>query len=236
MLGKNPPPVLDFLLNLLESRDKPGALITALLENGVVATAISNPAVMSLDQAIRLARAAMRLDRRLDIKILRHLTGRPHDAPSQEMMRALKVIEAISDCRCLVIPLMKFVKLPQRHLRSKAVKLLARASRNGGWADSILNDSDPRVRSNLIEGVVEQLGQKAIPLLRKAATDSHHRVAITSLLALARFGDEPSRHILETMAVESSDWHQRAAAWALRQLAADATAVNPSSEVPHPSV
>jgi HEAT repeats len=232
------PPFLDYALEVFEAGDpaRPGPLASALVQSELVIGAISDPAQLSLDQAIRLARAAGRFDHAIDYKILSSTTSSAHnwpdDVPRHELMRMLKVIEAISDCQRLVLPLMKLAKTPQRHLRSKAVKLMARASRNAGWADSILNDPDPRVRSNLIEGVTEQFGEKARPILRKAARDPHHRVSITALLALTRIGDQESREILEKMAIESDDPHRRAAEWALRTLA---QSVTPSSEAPRPT-
>jgi len=235
-VGPNPPSFLEFVMAAFESAEssaKPGPLAPVLLESGVVEAAISNPSLLPLEDALRLARAATRLDSRLDYKILATLTGShrtwPDDVPVLEIMRVLEVVDGISDCRRLAMPLMKFVSLPYRRVRSKAVKLLARASSNAVWADSILHDIDPRVRSNLVEGIARQLGKKADVLLRKAAQDPHHRVAVTSLLALSRLGDVPSREALEKMAIEGSELQRNAAAWALGQLAA-----TPSKSTPHP--
>ena len=235
-VGADPPSFLEFVMAALESGAppaKPGPVASVLLESGVVAAAISNPSLLPLEDALRLARAAMQLDSGLDYKILATLTSShrvwPKDVPTLEIMRVLEVVDGISDCRRLAMPLMKFVSLPDRRVRSKAVKLLARASSNAVWADSILHDTDPRVRSNLVEGIAQHLGKKAAVLLRKAAEDPHHRVAVTSLLALSRLGDLTSREALEKMAVEGSELHRNAAAWALRQLAA-----TPSTSTPHP--
>jgi len=234
-IGSDPPPVFDFLLGAVEGSPKPGPLALTLLDSGALVRAISDPSLLSLPQAIQLARAAARLDEALDHKILSDITSPahnwPHDLHRQQTMRVLQVIDAISDCRRLVIPLMKFLKLPHRHLRSKAVKLLARACHNATWADSVLNDADPRVRSNLVEGLAAGLGNNAIPLLKKAANDPHHRVAVTALLALARLGEADSRALLEKLAAQDHPERKRAAAWALERLAQDA--VSPSSEVPH---
>jgi len=223
-MGANPPAFLDFACEVLDAAaaGKSGAVASALLENGIIAAAVSNPGVLALSEAIRLARAALRVDDRFDCKILSRLTDSsrhwPNGVPRAEIMRVLKVVDEISDCSRLLIPLMKFLKLPSRHLRSKAVKLLARASRNSTWADSVLGDADPRVRSNLIEGLAGNLGRNAEALLRKATQDRHHRVTVTALLALCRLGDEPSREMLELLKAEGSEAHRRAADWALRQL------------------
>jgi hypothetical protein len=237
----NPPPFRDFVMNAIEAdgdAGKPGQLSRLLLETGIVVTAISNPALLTLEDALRLATAAARIDSGLDHKILAHLTRAsrrwPKEVPKPEIMRALTVIDAISDCERLVFPLMKFAKIEQPHLRSKAVKLLARGNRNPNWADAILADPNPRVRSNLIEEIAAQIGRKAEPLLRKGVKDPHHRVATTSLLALCRLGDEGSCEALKTLATEGNDMQRRAAAWALRHLEKPAEPI-PSIEAPHPT-
>jgi|SRR5579883_70168 hypothetical protein len=228
-----------------EGVSRPGPVAAALLQNGLVVSAISNPGVLSLNQAIELAQAASRLETGLDYKILSNTTNSsrnwPYDIPRREMMRVLQVIDATSDCQRLIILLMKFVRLGQPHLRSKAVKLLARASRNPVWADSILSDPDPRVRSNLIERLAEHLGTTAMSMLRSAAQDPHHRVAATALLQLARSGDSPSHERLQAMSADGDDLQKRAAAWALAKLAQSAQAatdgpeINPAIAARHPS-
>ncbi|MBZ5605771.1 MAG: HEAT repeat domain-containing protein [Acidobacteriia bacterium] len=202
---------------------KMGALSVALLESDAVLRALSEPSLSSLEEAAALARAAVRLDERIDARLLTSLTAAsvdwPRDVPMARAGRALEMIDLISDCRRLVMPLIKFTKIPDPKIRSKAVKLIARASQNGGWVESVLSDPDPRVRSNLIEGLVRQMGRGAEQLLRRAARDAHHRVSTTSLLALAQFGDEPAREELQKLAADPREMHRRAAEWALGKLA-----------------
>jgi HEAT repeat protein len=173
-------------------------------------------------------KAADRVERTLDMKILQ-LAGASDDP--RRVMRALELVDAISDCRRLVIPLLKFAKAPDANTRSKAIKLMARASQNGAWLESILNDRDPRVRSNLIEGLFAQLGSECTPLLKRAVRDPHHRVSTTALLCLARLGDASSREQLEQLTGDERDLHARAAMWALKQL----ESATPSSTTPHPN-
>jgi hypothetical protein len=113
---------------------------------------------------------------------------------------------------------MKFLTLPPHQLRSKAVKLIARARRNPGWAESILADSDPRVRSNLIDGLAQQRGAQIDILLRKGAADPHHRVSIAALLQLCQRGDEPSCEKIRRLAREGDPPNRRAAEWALSKI------------------
>lgn len=224
LLGEGPG-LFDFTIAPLEEdavEGKPSQLSSLLLASGLVLKAIMDPTALSSEEAARMARAAAQFDDRLDDKILTSLTGGvrawPDDVPEAEMVRAMELIDAISDCRRLVIPLVKFMNLRQPHLRSKAVKLIARASRNPDWAELILSDGDPRVRANLIDGMASQTGPHVDDLLRRAARDPHHRVAVSALLALAMRGDESSRDEIQELASSGSPMHRRAAEWALGRL------------------
>ncbi len=219
-----PPPFVPFLLEVLEPdavSGRPSPTSAALMDSGLLIHALSEPAILELGDAIRVAKAAVKLDYRLDDKLLSRLTGSsrwPAGVPNAECARVLEVIDAISDCQRLVLPLMKFLKLPPHQLRSKAVKLVARARRNPGWAEAILADPDPRVRSNLIDGLAQQRGDQIDILLRKGAADRHHRVALAALLQLCQRGDQPSCEKIRRLAREGDAPHRRAAEWALTQI------------------
>jgi hypothetical protein len=218
------PPFFAFVVEAIEKDAAIGRAGRSepLMDAGLVARAVSDPEILSLPDAVRLARAAAKLDDRLDDKLLTRLTGPPRDwpggVPETEIAQVLEVVDEISGCRRLVMPLMKFLKLPQKQLRSKAVKLIARASQNPDWAEMLLKDADPRVRANLIDGIALQNGPQIDILLRKAATDSHHRVAVTALLGLCQRGDQSSCERIQKLALEGDDAHRLAAEWALRQL------------------
>ncbi len=219
------PPFFPFVVEAVEkdaAAGRPGPVSAPLMESGLVAGAVSGPQILALPDAVRLARAAAKLDDRLDDKLMTRLTGPPRawpaGVPETEIAHVLEVIDEISDCRRLVMPLMKFLKLPQKQLRSKAAKLIARASRNADWAETVLKDADPRVRANLIDGIALQDGPQIEVLLREAATDPHHRVAVTALLGLCQRGDQSSCEQIRRLALEGDDAHRAAAVWALRQL------------------
>ena len=239
--GAEKPSFVDFALDALEHADTDGlqkSIACVLLDRGILIRAICDPSLLSTEDALRLARAAVRTDPEIDYKLLEWVGDRVRDwynaMPKEETMRVLGVVDAISDCRRLMVALMKFVGVPDAHVRSKAVKLLARARSNPGWADLVLSDPDPRVRANLIDGTAYMLGRGAEPLLRRGAADEHHRVATAALLALARRGDELSRQRLEQMAAESSDPRRAAASWAMRQLELPETE-SPAPEAPQDS-
>src|SRR5579885_3396667 len=177
-----------FAIDLFEKQSD-SALIGALADTGIIVRLMCDPDLSSWTEARRLAEACVRRDPAFDAKILNGAASDRERMPNR-VARALELIDAISDCRRLVIPLLKFAKLGDEKVRSKTNKLMARASQNGAWIESILADKDPRVRSNVIEGLFTQMGGGAERLLRRAAKDPHHRVSTTALLCLAKLGDE----------------------------------------------
>ena len=220
-----PPEFCHFIVETLESdaeTGRRGTLSDLLLRNSLAAHAVSSPEICPLPEALRVARAAVQLDTRFDCQVLDDLTrpsrAWPEEVPEGEIAQVLAVVDAISDCSRLVLPLMKFSKLPHPHLRSKAVKLMARGTRNPGWINLILADADPRVRANLVEGVAAQIPERSAQLLRRAAHDPYHRVALTALLALCRNGDQASYEEIKRLADDRNPKLRKAAAWALRQL------------------
>jgi len=226
-------PFLEFALNALQNSGpgKRDPLAAVLLESGVLVRVVSDPELTSIEEAMALTKAAALVDDRIDAKLVTSLTSQTNDLPKPRAVRTLELVDAISDCKRLVAPLMRFAKIPDAKIRSKAVKLMARASQNNGWVESILSDPDARVRGNLVEGLFRQLGKRAEPLLRRATQDPHNRVAVTALLALAQLGDQPSRDELERLKMEGDDYFRPAAAWAIAQLE-----ISPSNTTPHPSV
>jgi hypothetical protein len=244
-----PPPFFEFVIAPLEADAETGvigALSALLLKTNLVAHAVSSPDLCPLSQAIRLARAASRLDPQLDQAVLEYLCRAPRkgpeDVPEVEILHTLQVIDAISECDRLVAPLLNFLKLSQRRVRS--IKLRAIANRRPEWAEEIFADSNPRVRANLIDGIAMQTLDYVVPLLHKAAKDKHHRVATTALLGLSRRGDRASYDLLLQFAAVGTPEFQRAAKWALGQIKADkggflssaADTPIPSTSAPHPSV
>ena len=219
-----PRPLSAILLKICSTELWPDGTNSAWLDSTLIIRAVTTPALCPLPEALRLARAASRFDNRLDSKILRHLTtparNWPESAPDSDILHVLEVIDAVSDCERLMLFLMRFVKAPNPHLQSKAVKLIARACRNPGWATVILSDPDARTRANLMEGLGAQDGPQIETLLRQGAADPVARVALNALLALSRKGDTESYQTICRLARDHRPDFKRSADWALKQLPA----------------
>lgn len=208
-------------------------------EEPSISRAVADPTILKIADALQVARAAVKRDAHLDSKLVHRMNDLANGAPSRmvesEIARILAILDEISDCRRLAIQLLKFLKLPNPYQRAKVVKLIARASQNPGWAEKILADPDPRVRSNLIEGILLRNGTQIETLLRKAAEDPHHRVSTTALWRLCEAGDEPSCEHLRRLAVEGDDAHRRAAQWALGKLEQSKPAIPTEPTSPEPT-
>ena len=217
-----PPPFVDYVVGVLRADAKAGAtrrLSSVLLEANVLVHAVSTPNFLPLSDAIRISRAALRVEPEFHEAILEYLIRPPRkgpeNTPEDEIVHAFRVIDAISERDQLVTP-MKFLKASQKHVR--AVRLMARANRSAEWAEQVLASPNPRIRANLVEGLAEQTGDHVVPLLRAAANDKHHRVATTARLALCSKGDLASYVVLRQLAKSGGEEFRKSAAWALAQL------------------
>jgi len=239
---QDPPAFTDFVVGLY-SHEESGGANPRWPGSSLVVRAVTTPILCPLPEALQLARAALRLDSQLDTKIVRHLgtpaRNWPESASDDDILHVLEVIDAISDCQRLILFLMKWVKAPNPRVKSKAVKLIARACRNPSWAKVILSDPDHRTRANLIEGLGLQTGAQIKAVLIEGTADSDPRVALNALLALSRNGGVRSYQTICKLAHDRRPEFRRAAEWALRQMDAgvtmeqEDTGANPSTSVPH---
>ncbi len=207
-----------------ESNSGPGTdyLISLLLENDVVVSALANPETFPLDSALSLARNLYRMDEHLDARLLRKVLNEDPGATKEvdgiALERVLEIIDEISDCCRLVPYLMKLLRMSNTRIRSKAGLLLARAHRNSEWLREQLLDPDPRVRANTVEGMLSTSpGEKELDVIAPLTKDVHHRVASTALLVLFKNGNSQAGDALEAMASHPSDVFRTAAAWAMGQ-------------------
>lgn len=196
-------------------------LVTLMLENDLLLAALINPDAFPVEAATALTRSLQRMDSQLDAKLLREALKGEHEeegARPEVIERALELVDAISTTTRLVPMLMKLMRHPSERIRSKAGLLVVRAHRNPDWFSTQLESKDPRVRSNLIEGLLEtEPSDREIKALWPAAQDPHHRVATTALLVLFKKGHEDAADMLEQLVTHPDDLFRAAAAWAMGQ-------------------
>ncbi len=203
----------------------PAGFPDLLLRGGLLARAISVPALMPLETAVPLMKQALALDPSFDLQVLKHLTDPwrpwPDAIDSGEMERVLDLIRLTVGPRPQnSVTLQRFLKVPNAQVRARAVKMLA--NRNPVWVCESYKDPDPRVRSNLLEALLEGQPQEVIlewrPFLEEAVQDTHHRPQVTALYYLALSGDERAQKRLEQMLRDFRPPFRAAAEWAAKKL------------------
>lgn len=174
---------------------------------------------LPLDAAISLARnlatAEPVLDARLLRKLLGNAGGEARAIRTSAALRALRLVEAISNCSRLTSYLIQLMRHPSPEVQSKVALLLGRANLNLTRVKNFLNSEDGRMRANVIESLWGYESPAVTDLLRERASDSSARASMNALLALCRQGDREAFDRI-AHAAQAYDAVQRSrAAWAM---------------------
>jgi hypothetical protein len=160
-------------------------LRSLLVESELVVGSLADPALYSKETATGLAKLWMEVEPLLDLKLLKLLFR--DDAAVEcpvdvlQARRVLDILSALAVGPHIVPLLLKLQRSEDASLRSKAILLFARASRNTRWAARRMADQDSRVRASVVEGLWDV---DARDVLWAAAADAHHRVAANALVGL----------------------------------------------------
>jgi HEAT repeats len=175
---------------------------------------------LNLEEAVSLARMALQLDPTLDAVLAKKLAdATAQGAPIRNAGRLMDILGRISSGSRITSSLMRLWRSSDPQMRSKAVLLIGRGSRNIQWAQSRLAETDPRLRANAVEALWGADTAEAKEFLRAAAGDGHNRVAGNALLALYRMGDTWVVPELFKMAAADSPLFRSTAAWAMGETA-----------------
>jgi hypothetical protein len=193
-------------------------LVTLFVAYDLLLQALCDPAV-NKEQAITLARSATRVDSLTDVSMAKSLAegsgGEEERISGRDAARLMEVLAEISDGTRILPSLMRLLRHPNPHVRSKAVKMIGRGSRSVRWVRNRLTESDPRVRANAIEALWGLDTDEARELLATAARDGNNRVTGNALLALYRVGDNASIPELMKLAEHESALFRATAAWVM---------------------
>jgi hypothetical protein len=172
--------------------------------------------VLSLAEAATLARTALQLDPMMDVALAKKLADATAlGEPLPNAGRLMDILGEISAGNRITSSLMRLWRSSDPQMRSKAVLLIGRSSRNVQWAQSRLAETDPRIRANAVEALWGLDTAEAKAVLRAAAADSNNRVAGNALFALYEMGDTSSISDLLKMAGSDSPQFRSSAAWAM---------------------
>ncbi|SPE42357.1 conserved hypothetical protein [Candidatus Sulfopaludibacter sp. SbA3] len=193
-------------------------LVTLFVAYGLLLRALCD-ASLTKDQALALARSAVRVDSLADVSLAKALaeSSGTGEGPVSERDagRLMEILGEISDGTRILPSLMRMLRHPNPYLRSKAVKMIGRGSRSVRWVQNRLNEADPRIRANAIEALWGLDSEDARALLLTATRDGNNRVAGNALVALYRLGDHSVIPDVVKMADHESALFRSTAAWVM---------------------
>lgn len=214
-------------------------LVSLLVSNGMLMRALCNPD-LSRDEALALGRAARRVDPMIEVVLARSLVESPGASSltpggvqGTDPVKIMDVLCELADSGRIMPYLMRMMRHPNPHLRTKAIKMIGRGSLSAKWVMGKLSDSDPMVRANAIESMWGMDTPEARALLSFAANDGNPRVLANSLLGQYYLGEASALTDLIKLASNESAAFRASAAWvmgetgdprfseALRQLISD---------------
>jgi hypothetical protein len=187
--------------------------LAALLVARGLMIQVLNDTRLTTAQAIAAARLGLLVDPALDVTLARDLAAMPRTPGHVSAERLMSIIAAISDGTRILPSLVTLRHHPNSRIRSKVVLLMGRATHNCKWVETILAESDARVRANAVEALWGVDSEPARLVLKVAAEDTHHRVRGNALLGLYRLGDPSVLREILRMATHPSPAFRSAAAW-----------------------
>jgi hypothetical protein len=152
-------------------------LVALFVSSGLLLRALCDSA-LSREDALSLGRSAKRVDPLVDVALARSLADGAMGSgavPIADPSRLMDILCEIADAGRIMPSLMRMMRHPNSHLRSKAVKLIGRGSLSARWVMGRLSESDPRIRANAVESLWGVDTPEARALLNFAANDGDNR-------------------------------------------------------------
>ena len=190
-------------------------IIRVLSRGKSLAPLIADPKQFDLRQACRVTKIALEEDSDFDKKLVDLVKSGTASTPEQ-IVRILTVLESVCAAPRLLAHILHLKHLEGR-VRSKLTLMVGRLTRDPQWLRQQMEDENPRIRANAIEGLWDVRAEGLEELLRSALHDPHHRVAANAALALHKIGDVSAVASLYSMLRHPDEMFRRAAIWAVGQ-------------------
>jgi len=213
-------------LQLLVSAEEksPGLKYAAdlLMAGSLLAELFLNKDILTLEEAVSLARKVTWVEPFLDVRLVRQVVagadGKVGAVKNADALHVLGLVEAISDCSRLGSHLVQFLNHPSDKVRSKAALMLGRTNWNLARVESLLESDDSRLRANAVESLWGHHHAHVRKILWNATQDPCGRVVVNALLGLCQVGDRQAYSRLSELAEASDPLLRSGAAWAMGQM------------------
>jgi HEAT repeat protein len=218
LLKQDRPRFLSAAIRLLKIHERSRGteyLISLLVFEDLLVAALCD-AELTPRQALSLARAAHGADPQVESAMARELAAATLAGDSERARRLMDILSQISDGTRILPWLMRLLRHSNPYLRSKAILLVARGSRNvKPEVRKGLSEPDARVRANAVGSLGGIDSEEVRGLLRAALRDVNNRVVGNAMLSLYRLGDRLVVPDLVEMAGHASAAFRATAAWVM---------------------
>ncbi len=180
---------------------------------------LAEPALFQADHAVQLARNWARVEPTLNLKLL-ELIFSDQGQGGVDIARTRRILELVGALppHPRILPsLMKLLRSPDERLHSKATALFCRASKSADWARKKLDEPDPRVRANAVEGLWGIDSQSVMSVLQHALLDADHRVVANALVGMYPLNRVQAARAMCEMTVHARALFRAAGAFAMGQ-------------------
>jgi HEAT repeat protein len=153
-------------------------------------TEICDPAQYLLSEAILAAKSKAVIIPGFELHIVRFLQAQclSKHVALPTVFRGLDVLGGILDESRLITLLRPFMRSSDPQIASKCVLVIGRQSRSMARLNAIMNETDERIRANLVESLWSRKEPEVQQVLQNALADSHQRVIANAVYGLYLLG------------------------------------------------
>ena len=224
-LERDPQAFLRSACRILKANSEgPGAAyaMEQLWSNPVLVESLVDPGMFPLPIAIGFAKSWQQYDPLLDIKVLHKGfpsdDGAVRDSDIIRAKRALAIVNELPANRHILLPLVNLLSSSDDRVRSKAAAIYGRTCQKAEWVHKWLQQTDARVRANVVESLWGLDSEPVRAVLKEASRDRHHRVAVNALIGLHLSGAADATASLHKMAGSTDAMARAAAAFAMGRI------------------
>jgi hypothetical protein len=161
----------------------------------VSVTKICDPERYRLNEAIQQAKNSAEAAPGFEIELVRFLQTKclSNHVPLATVFRGLEVLGGmmgggVMEESRLIALLRPFLRSSDPQIASKCVLVLGRRSSSMAWLNSVMAETDDRIRANLIESLWKRREPEVEEVLRNAVNDPHPRVVANAVYGLYMLG------------------------------------------------
>ncbi len=186
---------------------------------------ICNPDAYPLDEAMRIARTSAAATPDFELHLTRFLQAECLSARVSQgnIIRGLELLGEVlgtenSDPNRLMTLVRPFLRSSDPQIASKAVLVLGRQSKNFGWLRKVMNETDERIRANLIESLWNRNEPEIGAVYRSALDDVHPRVVANAVYGLYLMNCPDWPEFLDALIENENSGFRRSGIWVLKQI------------------